>query len=146
MTAPYRILITGSRTWTDRTAVWQAIATAALTNAPQNAEIIVVHGACKEGADAHAAAWINAARAANRRPVDGDPHPANWRPNGVRDNGAGYRRNAEMVDAGADICLAFVDPCAKPNCPKPKPHGSHGTSHCADLAEAAGIPTKRITA
>lgn len=41
---------------------------------------------------------------------------------------AGYRRNAEMVKAGADVCLAF-------------PLGeSRGTRMCMRLAEEAGIP------
>jgi hypothetical protein len=51
-----------------------------------------------------------------------------------------------MVNLGADIALAFIGPCIKPRCPRPQPHGSHGASGCADLAEATGIPTRRFTA
>jgi hypothetical protein len=49
-----------------------------------------------------------------------------------------------MVAAGADLCLAFIDPCTKQGCRKIQPHGSHGASHTADLAEKAGIPTRRF--
>lgn len=67
---------------------------------------------------------------------------------------AGDYRNADMVNrvaaagmAGHDAaCLAFIDPCVKPNCPfrhSLGTHGSHGASHCADLAEAADIDTRR---
>lgn len=42
-------------------------------------------------------------------------------------------RNQEMVDFGADICLAFPAP------------GSRGTYDCASRAEEAGIPTFVIT-
>jgi len=37
-----------------------------------------------------------------------------------------------MVAAGADLCLAFIH------------NGARGASHCAALAEQAGIPTIRI--
>ncbi len=67
-------------------------------------------------------------------------HPADWRKHG---KAAGFRRNAEMVALGSDVCLAFLRPCSKPSCPEePKPHGSHGTKHCAGLAAEAGIPVR----
>ena len=71
-----------------------------------------------------------------------EPHPADWDGFG---KGAGFRRNAEMVALGADLCLTFVVPCSKRDCEKPEPHGSHGTAHCSDLAEKAGIPVRRFT-
>ena len=117
-----------------------------MADAPRAATVVLVHGACPEGADAHAAAWADAAKGHDRRPVIEEKHRANWRPGGVLDRSAGFRRNAEMVEAGADICLAFLAPCTKPRCADPKPHPSHGTSHCADLADQTGIPTRRFTA
>ena len=48
-----------------------------------------------------------------------------------------------MVTLGAGLCLAWIMPCVKPYCRRPDPHGSHGATHCADLAGKAGIPVIR---
>ncbi|MEV5129267.1 SLOG family protein [Streptomyces sp. NPDC053705] len=130
-TTPYRVLVTGSRDWDDDRAVRYAIAAAVLDHAPVDAPVVLVHGACPRGADAHAAAWAQLAEADGRRPVVAEAHPANWEQHG---KAAGFRRNAAMVQLGADICLAFIK------------DGSRGASHTAALAEKAGIPTRRFTA
>lgn len=55
-------------------------------------------------------------------------HPAQWRPHGVLDRLAGFRRNESMVARGADICLAFIQ------------DESAGATHTATLARQARIP------
>jgi len=44
-----------------------------------------------------------------------------------------------MVDAGADLVLAFLALCDRPGCRRKVAHGSHGASGCVDLARRAGI-------
>jgi hypothetical protein len=135
----YRVLVTGSRTWHDTHAVFQALDDL-LEEHPEG--LVVVHGACRSGTDEIARQWaFRALRAGSS--VRTEPHPADW---GEYGKSAGFVRNAEMVTAGADKCLAFIMPCANPHCRKAKPHGSHGGTHCVDLAERAGIPVRRQTA
>lgn len=57
-------------------------------------------------------------------------HRADWNTHG---RAAGPIRNKEMVNLGADLCLAFPD--------HPKGQGSRGTWGCIDLAHQSGIPT-----
>jgi hypothetical protein len=130
-----RVLITGSRTWQDWRPICDAL-DALLDEHPEG--LVIVHGACRTGADDLARQWaFRALRAGS--PVRTEPHPADW---GTHGKSAGFVRNAEMVATGADKCLAFIMPCTNPHCRKAKPHGSHGGTHCADLAERAGIPVK----
>jgi hypothetical protein len=119
MTAPYRILVTGSRDWDDEEELRLALIKAAVPHLPS---VMVVHGACPTGADAMAAEW-----AANYG-LRAEAHPADWDQFG---KAAGFRRNAEMVQAGAAICLAFIR------------NGSKGATHTADLAGNAGILVRR---
>lgn len=139
---PYRVLVTGSRDWDDvdrlrhqLTRVWLTV----------DRPFIVVHGACPTGADAIASDWVANMLEAEMGDVREEPHEAEWRVNGRTDYSAGPRRNQHMVSLGADLCLAFIGPCSGPRCHTPRPHPSHGASHCARLAEQAGIPTRRIT-
>jgi hypothetical protein len=60
---------------------------------------------------------------------DHEPHWADW---AVKHRAAGPIRNQEMVDSGADECLAFIGV------------GSTGARDCARRAEAAGIRTRRF--
>lgn len=141
----YRILVTGSRDWQNRAAIDDALTALAAANTFHNRTTVIVHGACPTGADAMADDWARW-HAARSPLIEFERHRANWRPNGVLDRSAGYRRNAAMVSLGADMALAFIGPCTKSNCRQPQAHGSHGATHCADLAEQAGIPVRRVTA
>lgn len=138
---PYRILITGSRDWQDRAAVDDILTATAAANAFTETPTVIVHGGCPTGADAMADDWARW-HAARNPLIEFERHRAEtfgpWPQ-------CGPIRNRHMVGLGADITLAFIGPCTKPNCRRPQPHGSHGASGCADLAEQAGITVRRIT-
>jgi YspA, cpYpsA-related SLOG family len=110
-----RILVTGSRDWNLLTCLATVLQIVAADSG-----VLIVHGACPTGADALADAW------AREHGIPVERHPADW---GRYGKAAGPRRNAEMVAAGANACLAFIR------------NESRGASHCAALAEAAGIDT-----
>lgn len=124
MSEPFRVLVTGSRDWSDHDVVRDALAWARYGHEA----MVVVHGACPSGADAMASWWVRRYRFLS---VSEERHPADWRRYG---RAAGPLRNRAMVAAGADLCLAFIR------------DGSRGASHAAGLAEAAGIPVRRWTA
>jgi len=139
----YRVLVTGSRNWPYPTMIYEALNDElGIAAARGYTEFVVVHGACPTGADAAASYWTQFPNNWPDVSVIEEPHPANWRPNGVKDLAAGFKRNAEMVSLGANACFGFIGACTKPNC-KPWTHGSHGASHCADLAVASGITVRR---
>jgi hypothetical protein len=125
---PYRVLVTGSRTWDDVTTIGAALEQALIDAGPR--PVLVVHGACPSGADWHADHYARWLRGKGCH-IDVEPHPANWTINGKR---AGFIRNQLMVNLGADLCVAFIH------------NGSRGASHTARIAEEAGIPTRRFTA
>lgn len=110
-----RVLITGSRTWTDRDMIRQHLMTIA------HHDIVLVHGHCPKGADKIA----DDIATFYKIPVE--RHPADWDTYGRR---AGYVRNAAMVALGADLCLAYIH------------NKSKGATMCARLAEMAGIDTR----
>jgi hypothetical protein len=114
---PFRLLVTGSRTWHDVQTVERALAVI-LDRHPEG--VLLVHGACPRGADAIAAAY-----AAQTPGYRTEAHPADWTRYG---RGAGYRHNAEMIALGADGCAAFIR------------GASPGSTHAVRLARAAGIP------
>lgn len=116
-----RILVTGSRAFTDGAVVRQALDEAL---AEFGAPLTVVHGAAR-GADTLAAEWARATAG-----VAEEPHPADWSRLGKR---AGFVRNARMVALGADLCIAFFAESA----------ANRGTAMCAGLVAEAGIPLRR---
>jgi hypothetical protein len=117
-----RILITGSRDWTDIDKITEVLrGTWIAAGMPD--DITLVSGSCRTGADAIAEeVW-------ERQGFPIESHPADWSVG----KQAGFIRNAEMVSLGADICLAFIK------------NESKGATMTADLAQKSGIPTFRFT-
>ena len=128
MRPPFRLLVTGSRTWDDPRTTEQALA---VILARHPGGILLVHGGCPRGADAIAAAY------AVRTPgYQIEAHPADWHRYG---RGTGHRRNAEMIALGADGCVAFIRAA------------SPGSTATVRLAEAAverrlGFPWREAVA
>lgn len=118
-----RVLVTGSRTWSDPYPIRHALGSLCGRSCW---EFVVVHGGAK-GADAIAAQWVADQRRGGNNDVHEECHPANWELHG---RAAGIVRNAEMVKSGVDVCLAFIRDDSK------------GATHCARTAEAAGIETR----
>lgn len=121
-----RILVTGWRNWPrhDAHVIHRALDTAVQLYVYPGEPITVVEGACPYGgADTYAREW------ATRRGHGVESHPAS------RDTAGrllGPERNAEMVAAGADVCVAFPGP------------RSRGTYDCMRRAVAARIPTYQV--
>lgn len=114
-----RVLVTGSRTWTDGALIEQALSMLLDDIGP----FTLVHGACPRGADALADRW------ARRYPgrVRVERYPAAWWRYG---RSAGPARNAVMVHTGHyALCVAFI-----------RDH-SRGATNCARLADEADITT-----
>lgn len=116
-----RVLVTGSRDWDVQYKVDMVLneiyALADVLESP----LTIVHGACPTGADHFADQWVN-----GRDDVKPEAWPADWKQYG---KAAGPRRNEAMVDAGADLCVAFLR------------DGSTGTRQTIALARMAKIPT-----
>lgn len=128
---PYRVLVTGSRSWEDVRTLRSALNDVLAQLASPATPVTVVHGDCPQGADRQASVWVRDTQRGPRFAVTEEKHPANWALNGKR---AGFIRNQLMVNLGADLVLAFIR------------DNSRGASHTAALAEAAGIPVRRWTA
>lgn len=109
-----RLLITGSRDWTDRSIIREALE-------PHVTAEVLVSGACPTGADRMCEELWSAWGGKIER------HVADW----SLGKWVGPARNRRMVELGADVCLAFIL------------NHSVGASMTADLAERAGIKTIR---
>jgi hypothetical protein len=123
----FRLLITGSRAWSDKEVVVREMV---LVARKFGQDVTLVSGNASKGGDAICESiakdmgWVI------------ERHPAKWnrQEDGSYDNRAGFKRNKFMVMLGADACLAFIK------------DGSAGATNTAVLAELAGIPTKRVEA
>lgn len=116
-----RVLVTGSRNWTDLDKIRQV-----LTNLDNlrdvDEDVVLVSGNCPDGAD------IYCERYAVELGWQLELYPANWN----LGKKAGYLRNKRMVDSAPDMCFAFIK------------NGSKGASMTARLADEAGIPVVRF--
>ena len=119
---PIRILITGSRDWTDYNRIYEALALQdrCHEHSDCNHRYVLVSGACPTGAD------VIAEDVAKHFGWDIERHPAYW---DLYDKRAGHIRNSEMVNLGADICLAFIK------------NNSKGATMTAEMAQKANIET-----
>jgi hypothetical protein len=136
-----RILVTGPRDWpTDwdsQQFVFAALNAHTTDRDGRPIAATVIEGGCETGVDKLVRQWSS-----HRQHITPETHAANWTRLGPA---AGPARNQVMADAGADECLAFIAPCTRPRCARPKPHDSHGTADCIRRAEKAGIPVRRFT-
>lgn len=129
--APARLLITGSRDWTDEQMIFDALATA-WRDLGSRMDTLLISGECPTGADRIAETiWES-------RNLTVERHPADW----SKGRSAGPARNKKMVELGADLCLAFIGHCTSPRCRIGGIHDSHGATGCSKLAAAAGIPVR----
>jgi hypothetical protein len=112
-----RILITVSRTWSE----WSTMRTALEKVHTEYPGAVLVHGDCPKGDRDAAGMW---------RGLGGEVEawPAQWAQQG---RSAGFIRNTAMVKSAPALVLAFIN------------GHSRGASHCAQLAEDAGIPVVR---
>lgn len=151
----YRVLVTGSREFTNRTLVHQTLSAIAANYRP----LVVIHGGAM-GADKFAQMW-----AETKDYVKIEEVPAEWgrqcdekcthQPTLKHVDGkevswcpqAGFIRNQEMVDRGADVCLAFFKSHSDADGITVDAYDgkklNRGTIDCATRAEAAGINTYR---
>jgi hypothetical protein len=129
----YRVLVTGSRDWSDSERIWEALKR--IDNESGIPDyIILMHGGAK-GADTIAAKYAKwgLGWTVHEFPAEWNTHTEacpDWHDGLKVCKMAGHRRNAEMVNYGADICLAFIK------------NNSPGATGCARLAENAGIPVR----
>jgi YspA, cpYpsA-related SLOG family len=114
---PRRLLITGSRSWTNWDIIYYALAAEWAAFGP---DTILVSGHCPQGADSMCEhiwrSWSGLV----------ETHPAQWSTYG---KSAGFRRNTEMAALpGVYKCVAF------------QLDGSNGTAHCMGEARKLGVP------
>lgn len=117
-----RVIVTGSRKWENRKAVYNALNAVYEEHGP----FVVVHGGCSTGADRLADDWADLAFLVG---IKKEVFKAAWE---ARGKAAGPERNRRMIEAGAELVLAF-----------PLPEGS-GTQHTMRLAREAGIEVREF--
>lgn len=116
-----RVLITGSRRYSDRESVFSILNATRLIATARGELLTIVHGGCPTGADWFAHEWY-----CETPNVDEEVWQADWKAQG---KAAGPLRNQRMVDAGANCCYAFFA----------AGEANKGTSDCVKRALEARI-------
>lgn len=114
-----RVMITGSRDWTDSSLIQASLVTINATMRKDNEPTTLVHGGAN-GADTIGAA------AATELGWALEEHIPDW----SKGKRAGPLRNVEMLESGIDLVIAFH----KDN--------SRGTKHAIETARKMKIPVK----
>lgn len=133
-----RILVTGSRYWSDYDTFVRGLTVAIETLADENPDdknIVVVHGGAP-GADVMSERYVAQVQnflSGKGYTIRTEVHPAEWDKYG---KAAGPIRNQKMVDLGADLVVAFFRKGAQ----------SRGTANCVAAAERAGLRVNRYEA
>lgn len=123
-----RVLVTGSRDWPNDDSiegVLKGLLTELVLSNEFDTGITLVHGGCPTGADKIAHDYFAGLSDMLPTLYMIEVHRADWKAHGKR---AGFIRNKEMVDMGANLCVAFIK------------DQSRGASMTLDLAQKAGIP------
>lgn len=117
-----RIIVCGSRSaWSDPTAKRELEFELDELHFEEGIELIR-HGKCPRSPDMWAGDWTDV------NEVDEEMCPADW----TLGKGAGFFRNIEMAEKGADLCIAVWD------------GKSRGTLNMIQEATKVGIPVKII--
>lgn len=119
MPAPVKVMVTGSRRWSDADAVHDELDR--VVDDYPGRKVVVLQGECPTGADAHARSWCELEA---RECIGFPPDPSLPR------REAFLARNQAMVDEAPDVVLAFVDP------------DSRGTWHALTAAIEAGLEVR----
>lgn len=135
-----RVLVTGSRAWTDVETLERTLNAVWVLAKTQNLKLVVIHGAHRpKREEVRKGVWDQPRKSADWLThlwcqaigVEEDPNAAKWNKHG---KAAGRVRNEYMVkERSPDLCIAFM-------------HGATpGTIHCSNMAERQGIPVVRIS-
>jgi hypothetical protein len=125
-----RILITGSRDWSDYATFMRGVTVGidtVIAQKPDDKHITIVHGGAK-GADTMSETYVSHVSsylAQKGYQINTEVHKADW---ATQQKAAGPIRNQKMVDLGADVTVAFMH------------EGSRGTADCVARCQKAGIP------
>lgn len=135
-----KVLVTGSRDWTDQRAVARVLEAVWTLLAPVDGGFTLVHGAAR-GLDT-----LAAQEASRYSTLSIEAHPADWSQHSDQCPAwdaanatcklAGFRRNDQMIATKPAVALAFpLHPLEAQG-----KGTSRGTWHCAKAARDAGVP------